>query len=132
MRVKYQGVRSGETNDLFWWLTNYGVGFYRNDGEMIEAVARRLGLIERDPFMREMSRQPGTLDTSRMKHVYAWNLNKRDRYFASPYSFFTPEGRMWLVETLRRAGITHLAVDTVDTGDFDINDAIIIDLAEAA
>ena len=132
LRVMRDGVRSDETNDFYRWVTHYGVGFYRDESEFIQAIARRLGSIERDESRRISTRGPATGDLSRMRTVYAWNLKRGDRYFASPYSFHTPEGRTWLVRYLRDVGVTTLVVDTVDTGDFDIKDAIIIDLAEAA
>jgi hypothetical protein len=132
LRVLRDGVRSDETNDFYWWLTNYGVGFYRDESEFIQAIARRLGSIERDPVKKAATQGRTSGDLSHMRSVYAWNLKRGDRYFASPYSFHTPEGRTWLVRYLRDVGVTTLVVDTVDTGDFDIKDAIIIDLAKAA
>ncbi|MFM6981233.1 MAG: hypothetical protein ACKOWP_00450 [Microbacteriaceae bacterium] len=131
-RVLQSGVRSDETNDFYWWLTNYGVGFYRTEGEFVKALGRRLGKIELDPIKKAATRGALRGDLSRMRTVYAWNLKRGDRYFASPYGFRSPEGRAWLVRLLKDAGVTMLAVDTVDTGIFDINDAVFIDLDEAA
>jgi hypothetical protein len=95
-------------------------------------MAWRLGSIERDLTRKASTRGAATGDLSRMKTVYQWNLKRGDKYVASPYSFYTPAGRAWLVRFLLDAGVTNLIVDTVDTGNFDINDTIMIDLRLAA
>lgn len=132
MRVKSDGVRSAETDDFFFWVTNFGVGFYENDTEFVEAVARRLGRIEMNSDLRLLPAAGEGIDETNMHKIYAWNLKRGDRYFASPYSFLIPEGRIWLIRALKRYGISHLAIDTETEGVFDINDTVIIDLSEAA
>lgn len=132
LRIIRDGVRSEDTNDIYWWLISYGVGFYRSESEFVQAIAWRLCGIERDPERKALTGGDRTADLSHMRMAYAWNLKQGDKYFASPYSFSTPEGRAWLIGFLREYGITTLVVDTVDTGVFDIKDAIIIDLERAA
>lgn len=132
LRVRNSGVRSAETNDFFLWVTTFGVGFYKNDSELIDAVARRLGRIEMNEKLRPAPTASKKLDETDMNKIFAWNLKQGDRYFASPYSFLIPEGRIWLIRALKRYGITHFILDTNDIGDPDTNDMMLIDLSEAA
>lgn len=132
IRVKTQGVESAHTDDLFWWLTNYGVGLFRSETELIHTLAKRLFRIEKDLHWRQNMSSLSSGDDSRMDELYVWNLKNGFQYCASPYSFYTPEGRTWLMSALRKFGISHLGVDTGIDGDFDVNDVVLLDLNQAA
>jgi hypothetical protein len=134
LRILRDGVRSEETDDFLWWAANYGIGFCRNEVELAQAIAWRFASIERDPLRKSMSQGAPSGDLSRMKVLYAWNLERGDRYVASPYSFYTPEGRAWLARYLKAIGFTTLVIDPEDRteGEFDLRDGIVVHLAEAA